>query len=90
VHHAVTGSVGTIAGASARHTGLEVRPQKVDPKEFARWLEQTHMQFMVDAFCDPAGHNRQIECYWSDALTEEWEGLHIGGTGLSRTQVRRC
>ena len=43
---------------------------KFDPGEFERWEAQTQMQFMVDAFCDPAGHNRQIECYWSDALAE--------------------
>ena len=54
---------------------------KFDHGEFERWEAQTQMRFMVDAFCDPAGHNRQVECYWSDALAEEWEGLHIWGNG---------
>ncbi|KAK3251096.1 hypothetical protein CYMTET_39552 [Cymbomonas tetramitiformis] len=33
--------------------------------------------FDVDACCDLAGHNRQVDRYWHDCLKEQWRGLHV-------------
>ena len=34
-------------------------------------------KFDVDACCDLAGHNRQVDRYWHDCLAEQWRGLHV-------------
>ncbi|KAK3287906.1 hypothetical protein CYMTET_4584 [Cymbomonas tetramitiformis] len=43
---------------------------------FEKYQEQFG-KFDVDACCDLAGHNRQVDRYWYDCLKEQWRGLHV-------------
>ena len=62
------------------------RPSAFTPSDRQDWrvrksvFEKYQKQFGifdVDACCDLAGHNRQVDRYWHDCLKEQWRGLHV-------------
>eukprot|EP00854_Cymbomonas_tetramitiformis_P016299 gene16299-biopygen16807 len=54
----------------------DIQDWRVRKSVFEKYQKQFGI-FDVDACCDLAGHNRQVDRYWHDCLREQWRGLHV-------------